>query len=67
MLATSLASLRPEKPSVAAAASWMMSGVMPFALMASGRPPRPLSSARSRPAMPVSPPEPAPPAPQTSF
>ncbi len=61
MLATSLASSRPEKPSAAFAASCMSSGVMPFAWMASGRPERPLSSARILPKMPVSACAPAPP------
>ncbi len=62
MLATSLASSRPEKPSVAAAASWISSGVMPRNAMASDRADRPRRNAVSRPSSPFCVPAPAPPA-----
>lgn len=62
MLATSFASSRPEKPSVAAAASWTSSGVMPRSAIASGRADRPRRNAVSRPSSPFCAPAPAPPA-----
>ncbi len=62
MLATILASSRPEKPSVAAAASSSSAASMPRSSMRSGDPPRPVIHARSRAAKLSRVPAPAPPA-----
>lgn len=65
MLATILASSRPEKPSVTAAASSIISAVMPRTEIASDLTERPRSHALKRLKTPASVPAPAPPAQQT--